>query len=91
MLRTTIYTEDTGRNVITQILNQYFSGYTLVECTGYWKGTTELALMIILIHESQDLDNVRKAIHEIKFFNEQESVMSITEEVTLFEDRGIYE
>ena len=88
MLRTTIYTEDTGRNVITQILNQYFSGYTLVECTGYWKGQSELALMIILIHTPEERDNVKKAIQEIKFFNEQESVMSITEEINLFEAKG---
>ena len=85
MLRTTIYTEDTGRNVVTQILNQYFSGYTLVECTGYWKGCSELALKIILIHTSEERDNVKKAIQEIKFFNEQESIMAITEEVILSE------
>ena len=85
MLRTTIYTEDTGRNIISQVLQQYFSGYTLVECTGYWYGDSELSLMIILIHKPEESDNVKKAIQEIKWFNEQNSIMAITEEVILTE------
>ena len=85
MLRTTIYTEDTGRNVVTQILNQYFSGYTLLEGTGYWKGQSELALIIVLFHTQEESDNVIKAIQEIKWFNEQESIMAITEKIILSE------
>lgn len=79
--RTTLYTEDTGRNVIEQILSQYVDGYTLMEGTVVYKGTREFNLMIIIVHEAMEIDNIKKAAQEIKFFNEREAILLVTENI----------
>ena len=79
--RTTIYTEDTGRNVIEQTLRQYVNGYTLLEGIGVYKGTKEFSLIITIIHDDKEIDNIIKAAQEIKLFNEQEALWIITENI----------
>lgn len=79
--RTTIYTEDTGRNVVEQTLRQYVNSYTLMEGTGVYNGVKEFSLIITIIHDFPAIDNIKKAAQEIKLFNEQEAILLVTENI----------
>lgn len=65
-----------------------FSGYTVINATGFWKGDTEPTYIVIILHEGvkvtdKIIDMIRKEYKEL--FN-QESVLrvdSIPESVSL--------
>lgn len=70
-----IYTEDIRRENIEEILNSYFTGFTLYPARGCWKGSCEDSLIaeIANVPERAVLD----AAEEIKRLNKQESVLVV--------------
>lgn len=73
-----IYTEDTNRETIVQIVSRWFDGFTLIETTGYYKGVKENGLIIEVI--SEDLTDALKiqAIEQsIIRENGQECVLTV--------------
>lgn len=71
-----IYTEDKNRETIEQIVGAHMDGYTLIPCSGVWKGSHERSLIIEIVTDRLDAPTVVKAIaQEIKTANEQEAVM----------------
>lgn len=70
-----ICTELKNEAGIITILNQYFTGYSVVKGLGYWKGKPEASVTISVITE--DVVAVQHAAEDIKQLNEQESVLVI--------------
>lgn len=71
-----ICTELKNETGIITILNQYFTGYSMVKGLGYWKGIAEASVTISVITENAE--DVQHAAEDIKHMNEQESVLVIS-------------
>ena len=74
-----ILTENKNRQGIENILNRRFSGYTIIESTGYWETKRENSLIVEIDsldqHESTVRISVYSTAREIKNYNGQESVL----------------
>lgn len=76
----TIYTEDTGRQAVFAILDQYFDSYTIVPSIGHWKGSEEKSLVLQIV--TFDRASVYLAANDIKLRNKQESVLVTEQAIT---------
>ena len=54
------------------VINKYFKGYTIIESAGYWQGTKEDSRIVEI--ETNDKDQVLKAIEELKSVLKQEAI-----------------
>ena len=71
-----LYTEDKARPTIMTIVGQYFDGFTLIPCTGIWKGIPENGLVVEIVSEEPWAEGVAEEIaREIKQANQQEAVL----------------
>ena len=76
----TIYTEDTGREDVFTILDQYFDSYTIVPSLGHWKGYQEKSLVLQIV--TFDRVAVYLAANDIKLRNRQDSVLVTEQAIT---------
>jgi hypothetical protein len=70
-----IFTEDKNRECVAALVAANFDGFTMSPALGYWKGVPEKALVIEILAEDYALRLVRVVCEDIKFFNEQESIL----------------
>lgn len=75
-----IYTE--YKEGIEEIVNQYFRGYNLTSCTGYWEGAKEKSAIITIC--TPDTKRVKELCDEIRLKNEQEAVLLVIHETKEF-------
>ena len=89
-----IYTEDMHRNVIENIVSREFSGFSILEATGYWLKQKEKAIVIEIIglFDVEDVENSRIELGTVRFvanliknYNGQESVI-LTRHTLKFEE-----
>ena len=83
-----IYTEDKNRQIVEQILDENFPGYTIIQADGRWKGQSEKSLIIEVI-TSNDFDfsqRIKDVAAKIVKANSQEScyITSTVQDETLF-------
>lgn len=71
--RYSIHTEDKSAKWIENLLSVGFDGYTIIKADGYWKGTREKSLEIIIYTGNTEL--IRAIAQQIKHHNKQEAVM----------------
>ena len=71
-----IYTENKNLLVIETVVGASFSGFTIQQTTGYWKGRQEPSLIITIITE--DVDAIQSTAEAICAFNAQESVLVVS-------------
>lgn len=74
-----IYTENKNRAKVEEIANAWFDAYTIVEATGYWKGTREPSLILEFLTDKAS--TVRVVAQLIKGHNAQEAVLVVSSEV----------
>jgi uncharacterized membrane-anchored protein YitT (DUF2179 family) len=72
-MKYSIYTENKNKELIEQVISEYFDGFTIIESVGYWKGTKESGLIIEII--CSDNMAVYRLAEDIKTLNKQESVL----------------
>lgn len=83
MFKYTIHTQDKNLKGIKRILHSYLvnAGYTIRRVEGAWKGKTEKALEIVIIHMTP-LNNVLTPMaNAIRQLNREEVVLVTTEKV----------
>lgn len=68
-----IFTEDTGRENITRILDRDFQGYTLIPANGRWQGIPEPSLIAEI--ETTDASAVKRDAELIRKANRQQAVL----------------
>lgn len=69
-----ICTENINRRAIERIITNRFSGFTIIEAQGFWKGVKEQSLVIEIITFDND-KNINLIAEEIKKYNEQYAVL----------------
>jgi hypothetical protein len=80
MIAHRLYTEDTNRNAILQILAKHVQSYTMFTgVLGGWEGTTENSLVIELIGVSYNV--VATIATAIKEANKQDAVLYTAHEI----------
>ena len=72
-----ILTEEKNIEGVRGVLSHYFEGYTIMHAEGIWKGVPERAL-VISIAGNVDPSRVQTCAEEIKFLNNQESVLILS-------------
>ena len=80
-----IYTEDKNYKVVEDIVAKEFTGFSIINASGFYKGVEEDALIIEIIGDlatqasvdglRYELERVRRTAKLIKEYNEQESVL----------------
>ncbi len=83
MFKYTLHTQDKNLKGIKSILHSYLvnAGYTIRKCEGVWKGKTEKALEIVILHVTS-LSNVIKPLAEaIRNLNKEYVVLITTEKI----------
>lgn len=75
-----ICTEDTNREGIAQILDQWFESWSMWPGKGSWKGTRERSLLIEWVVPATELPGVarvkaKQVAREIGYRNKQEAVL----------------
>lgn len=89
-IRYKLYTEDKNIQGIMDLLDQYFSGYTLIPGNiGVYKGQTEKSLVIDIVTDLSMEEKVRELARDIVRVNIQASVLMTkeyieSEEVLIF-------
>ena len=68
-----IHTEDVNRPAILKLASARFDGFTILHGTGYWKGQSEVTLVLEII--TSDSASVYLLAEEIRKANGQESVL----------------
>lgn len=76
MKRYSIHTENKNENWIKELLAIGFDGFTLVKGRGFWKGTEEKSLEIVIYTDNIYL--IKTIAEKIKHHNKQNAVL-ITE------------
>jgi len=74
-----IYTENKNRSKVEEIASAWFDAYTILEATGYWKGTREPSLILEFLTDKAS--TVRVVAQLIKGHNVQEAVLVVSSEV----------
>lgn len=75
MIEYNIFTEKINFDVIVKLCNAYFTGYTVIDTIGYWKGKQEASIIIKIIDNLQAYNTVKKLALQIKKANNQEAVL----------------
>jgi hypothetical protein len=70
-----ILTEDKNREKVEAIVGTYFDGFTVIEATGYWKGTKEKSLVIEIWTDDNARSDINVVAKRIKEVNNQEAVL----------------
>lgn len=80
-MRYRIFTEDKGnKDYLALLVLEKFEGFTVFECTGYYKGTKEKSLCFEIDTLAEDNRiAVFKLAETIKIYNKQECVLLQTE------------
>lgn len=73
MKRYDIHTENKDAKWIEELLSIGFDGFTVVKAAGFWKGTKEKALDIIIYTDNAQL--VQAMAQRIKHHNNQDAVL----------------
>lgn len=73
MKKFTIHTENKNQQWIENLLSVGFDGFTIVKADGFWKGTKEKSLEIIIYTDNAYL--IRAIADRIKHHNKQEAVL----------------
>lgn len=79
MRRYTIYTENKNCEEVEGILSNYFTGYTITQGVGAWKGEKEQSLVITYFGTETNASLVEACALSIKHTNRQESVLVVCE------------
>lgn len=89
-----LYTENKNVEGIKEIINAYFSGYTLIEGVGIWNGISEKSLIVEVVNFTgkSNLEAEFKLIAgAIKKLNCQDAVLLTVQEIeSKFVEEGIY-
>ena len=79
-----LYTE--RRANLAELTSRYFSGFTLIDAVGYWKGNAEPSAIVEVIGTSADYaDTIIELAHAIRIANGQQSVYLVRAECELIE------
>ncbi len=70
-----IYTEDLKRDIIVRLISNSFSGFTIIEATGYWNNEEEKTVIFEIVAEKSDLHLIEYICSRIKQTNNQEAVL----------------
>ena len=70
-----IYTENKNKELVEQVVSEYFDGFTIIESIGYWKSTKESSLIIEIICLPKDDLKIYRLAEDIKLLNHQTSVL----------------
>ncbi len=81
MLKYEILTENKNYQYIESAVSKYFSGFSIVEQTGFWNRCQEESLNITIIAEKSKRHLIRHIAEKIKSCNEQQSVMIVISKV----------
>jgi len=73
MKRFDIHTENKNAKWIKDLLSIGFDGFTIVKGAGFWKGTEEKTLDIVIYTDNPTL--IRAMAERIKHHNKQEAVL----------------
>jgi len=77
-----LFTENKNKKWICQLVSEHFSGFTMYEAIGYWRGKQEKTLVIEIVSiSSADNFKLRKICESIKGYNKQECVLVQTTKV----------
>ena len=85
MIQYTLYTEDTNAIELQELAGKYFEAFTMYRADGYWKGTKEPALVIVIMGAFEDGPIIAKLSKDICDMNEQESVIIATATLDMME------
>ncbi len=64
-------TGEVDRDIVENVLNRHFDGYTIVDSVGYWLGVREKSLVVTLTASKQTLN---KVLAELKTELEQDAI-----------------
>ncbi len=71
-----LHTEDKNRKGLLTLCNQYFTGYTITQGLGAWKGVEEHSLTIeVSTKVKVDIEKAKLLAEAIKVQNKQEAVL----------------
>lgn len=70
-----LYTERKNIDKIKDIATKYFSGFTILTGTGFWKGEKEESLILEITGGKEEKEKVKKLGKDIKKTNDQESIL----------------
>lgn len=70
-----IYTEDTSRDTIREIVSAQFESYTMIPCMGVWKGSTENTVIIEILDDEHREKDIYAVAEMIRYINHQEAVL----------------
>jgi hypothetical protein len=74
-----LYTEDTNRVAITDLLSKHLQAFTIMPATGYWDSTPEMSLCIEIMGVSfSEMAAIGTAIKEL---GKQQAVLYTAHEV----------
>lgn len=79
-VRYRIYTED--RRGLSTLVARYFDGATILQGLGLWCGETEGSAVIEILGTRADLQNIVHLAGDIRFTNEQSSVIVTWEPIS---------
>jgi hypothetical protein len=84
MKRFKIYTEDKNQTAISELVGEFFDGFTVnAGLLGFWKGTSEASISIEIITDASYADAAIEVIAErIKVLNRQEAVLVTVEDIS---------
>ena len=81
MIKYEIITEDKYSGSIEEIVSKYFSGFSMSEQIGYWRGIQENSLVITIIDTKRSRYKVYRIAEMIKHHNGQEAVLVVETKV----------
>jgi len=73
-----IFTEDTGikgRKNVASIVGKQFDGFTLLQGTGYWKGTKEKSMVVEIVARFIPRKVLNSIVDNIKTVNRQQACL----------------
>ena len=78
-----VYTEDKNRETTEETIKSLFSGFTLYQGLGFWKGEKEKSLVIEIIAEdnSETRENLLALGLALKRHNQQENVYLVESKI----------
>lgn len=77
-----LYTENTGRKEIAELVSKYFVGFTMLDATGYYKGKAEKSIVVELMASDRQSHVVRFLAKVIAQRNNHECVLVTDSQVT---------
>ncbi len=70
-----IYTEDVNRHRVESIASEHFDSFTVLQSTGFWKGSREESIVLEIVGDDSDQPQVIACAQAIKDANQQDAVL----------------